>query len=119
MKKGLIHFIFLLTILFTNASYGQWVKQVNAVYGFNAAANNILAITKSDNVSSNSNLVDLTDDDLSETERKIILVQKPNLNSNTNFLYLIKLVRINKYFSKIYFFQLRASLFLLIKVFRL
>ena len=119
MKKGLIHFIFLLTILFTNASYGQWVKQVNAVYGFNAAANNILAITKSDNVSSNSNLVDLTDDDLSETERKTILLQKASFKSFTHISHLIKLDHLNKYFSKLYFFQLRASLFLLIKVFRL
>jgi len=119
MKKGVLHFIFLLTILFANASYGQWVKLPNSASGFNEVSHALFAITQSDHVSSNSNLVDLTDDDLSETERKIILVQKPNLYSNTNFLYLIKLVRINKYFSKIYFFQLRASLFLLIKVFRL
>jgi hypothetical protein len=119
MKKGVLHFIFLLAILFANSADGQWVKLPNPTSGFNEVSYTLFTITQSDHFSSTQNLMDVADDDLTESERKIILVQKPNLNSSTNFFYLIKLVRINKYFSKIYFFELRASLFLFIRALRI
>lgn len=119
MKKGVLHFIFLLAILFTNSAYGQWIKLPNPASGFNEVSHSLFAITQSDNFSSSQNLIDIADDDLTESQKKIILVQKPNLNSSTNFLYFIKLVRINKYFSKIFFFELRASLFLFIRSLRI
>jgi len=119
MKKGVLHFIFLLAILFTNSAYGQWIKLPNPAFGFNEVSHSLFAITQSDNFSSSQNLIEVADDDLTESQRKIILVQKSNLNSSTNFLYFIKLVRINKYFSKIYFFELRASLFLFIRSLRI
>jgi hypothetical protein len=119
MKKGVLHFIFLLAILFTNSGYGQSIKLPNPTFGFNEVSHSLFAITQSDDFSSSQNLIEVADDDLTESQRKIILVQKSNLNSSTNFLYFIKLVRINKYFSKIYFFELRASLFLFIRSLRI
>ncbi len=119
MKKGVLHFIFLLAILFTNSAYGQWIKLPNPASGFNEVSHSLFAITQSDNFSSSQNLIDVADDDLTESQKKIILVQKPNLNSSTNFLYFIKFVRINKYFSKIFIFELCASLFLFIRSLRI
>lgn len=119
MKKGVLHFIFLLAILFTNSAYGQWIKLPNPASGFNEVSHSLFAITQSDNFSSSQNLIDVADDDLTESQKKIILVQKPNLNLSTNFLYFIKFVRINKYFSKIFIFELRASLFLFIRSLRI
>jgi len=115
MKKGVLHFIFLLAILFTNSAYGQWINLPKSASGFNEVSHSLFAITQSDNLSSSQNLMDVAEGDLTESERKISVVQKPNLNSRTNFLYFIKLDRTKKYFSKIFFYEIRTSLFLFIR----
>ena len=120
MKKGIFYFILTVAILFANASYGQLVKQINPTcHCVNKVSYSLLTISKSDNFSSNQYLIDATDDDLNESEKKAVLLQKSSIKSVVNFLYLIRLDHINNFFSKRFFFQLHASLFLFIKVFRL